>query len=56
MCFFYASHVGLYIQLGILLVAGILGTITFVMVEWALKKEARLEADVDTVSEVSSKQ
>lgn len=54
-CFFYASHVGLFVQLGILIVLGIFGTVTFVMVEWAIKKEAKMNMDTDTVSEVSSK-
>lgn len=43
-CFFYASLVGLYIQLGILLVLATAGTVTFVIVEWAVKKEKKEEA------------
>jgi hypothetical protein len=35
--FFYSSHIGLHIQLGILVVTSIFGTITFCMVEWKAK-------------------
>lgn len=54
-CFFYASHVGLYAQLGILLFLSIAGTISFVAVEWAVKKEAKKAVtdgtESDTISE-----
>ncbi|CAB3373110.1 Hypothetical predicted protein [Cloeon dipterum] len=36
-CFFYSSHVGLHVQLAILVVTAIIGTITFCMVEWRSK-------------------
>ncbi|GLV35039.1 uncharacterized protein CBL_09520 [Carabus blaptoides fortunei] len=36
-CFFYATSVGLYIQLGILVVLATLGTITFCLVEYFAK-------------------
>ncbi|CAH0547995.1 unnamed protein product [Brassicogethes aeneus] len=39
-CFGYASAVALYGQLGVLLVLAILGTVSFVMVEWTIKREA----------------
>ncbi|XP_059473411.1 UNC93-like protein MFSD11 [Neocloeon triangulifer] len=39
-CFFYSSHTGLYIQLGVLVVTGIIGTITFCMVEWKAKAKS----------------
>lgn len=54
-CFFYASSVGLYVQLGILLVLAIIGTVSFVAVEWDVKKEAKMVVDADTVSEASSR-
>lgn len=50
-CFFYASHVGLYIQLGVLLVLAIVGTISFVMVEWSVKRENRERDSGDARSE-----
>lgn len=50
-CFFYAEHVGLYIQLGILLVLAIIGTISFVKVEWEVKKEAHRTVAEDAQSE-----
>lgn len=53
--FFYAKYLGLYVQLGILLVVGIVGTVTFVLVEWAVKKESKMTSDHDDVSEASSK-
>lgn len=33
--FFYSTVLGLYVQLGILVVTGTLGTISFCLVEWA---------------------
>ncbi|XP_015511417.1 UNC93-like protein MFSD11 [Neodiprion lecontei] len=46
--FSYSSHIGLYIQLGILVCFLVLGTLTFCIVEFALrrqKKEQRSESD-----------
>ncbi|KAK7791075.1 hypothetical protein R5R35_000500 [Gryllus longicercus] len=37
-CFFYSSHLGLYAQLGILVVLSIIGTISFCFVEWKAKE------------------
>lgn len=42
--FAYASVLGLYFQLGILLIFAIIGTATFVYVEWNVKKEARVNS------------
>ncbi|XP_016941741.1 UNC93-like protein MFSD11 [Drosophila suzukii] len=39
--FFYSSHFGLYVQLGILVVMGTIGTIAFVIVEWGFKRQHR---------------
>ncbi|XP_017103381.2 UNC93-like protein MFSD11 [Drosophila bipectinata] len=39
--FFYSSHFGLYVQLGILVVTGTIGTIAFVFVEWGFKRQHR---------------
>ncbi|XP_017110456.1 UNC93-like protein MFSD11 [Drosophila elegans] len=39
--FFYSSHFGLYVQLGILVVMGTIGTIAFVFVEWGFKRHHR---------------
>ncbi|XP_037730204.1 UNC93-like protein MFSD11 [Drosophila subpulchrella] len=39
--FFYSSHFGLYVQLGILVVMGTIGTIAFVVVEWGFKRQHR---------------
>ncbi|XP_017000333.2 UNC93-like protein MFSD11 [Drosophila takahashii] len=39
--FFYSSHFGLYVQLGILVVMGTIGTIAFVFVEWGFKRQHR---------------
>lgn len=36
--FFYSSHLGLHVQLAILLVFGTLGTVCFVVVEWSYKR------------------
>lgn len=38
--FFYASALGLQVQLGILFATATFGTLTFVMTEWQAKKEA----------------
>ncbi|KAK4876681.1 hypothetical protein RN001_009187 [Aquatica leii] len=46
-CFFYASHVGLYAQLGILLFLSVFGTGTFVFVEWGERKKKRKEESED---------
>lgn len=51
-CFFYASYVGLYAQLGILLVLAVLGTITYVLVEWEVKRQQNLDT-AETQSNVS---
>lgn len=40
MSFVYSSHLGLHAQMTILLVFGIIGTISFCMVEWSFKKAA----------------
>ncbi|EDV49356.1 UNC93-like protein MFSD11 [Drosophila erecta] len=39
--FFYSAHFGLYVQLGILVVMGTIGTIAFVFVEWGFKRQHR---------------
>ncbi|KAF5273713.1 hypothetical protein FQA39_LY07403 [Lamprigera yunnana] len=50
-CFFYASSIGLYAQLGILLCLSVSGTGTFVYVEWGEKRRKRKEeTDDDTDS------
>ena len=36
--FFYSNYFGLYLQLGILIVVGLLGTITFIRVDFESKK------------------
>ncbi|KAH8381482.1 hypothetical protein KR093_005762 [Drosophila rubida] len=41
--FFYSSYLGLYVQLGILVISGTIGTITFVIVERKFKSQHRLE-------------
>ncbi|XP_031346083.1 UNC93-like protein MFSD11 isoform X1 [Photinus pyralis] len=47
-CFFYASALGLHAQLGILLFLSIIGTVTFVYVEWAEnKKKKKMEPNED---------
>lgn len=45
MSFVYASHVGLYIQLAILFVCALLGTMCFVYVEWDVKRMRREEVN-----------
>lgn len=50
--FFYATYVGLYIQLGILLVLAVLGTVTYVLVEWEVKRQQNLDT-AETQSNVS---
>lgn len=40
MSFVYSSHLGLHAQMTILLVFGIIGTISFCMVEWGFKRAA----------------
>lgn len=40
MSFVYSSHLGLHAQMTILLVFGIVGTISFCAVEWSFKKKA----------------
>lgn len=47
-CFFYASHVGLYIQLGILLLLAVVGTATFVSVEWEVKRQKAADSDEES--------
>ncbi|CAG9862335.1 unnamed protein product [Phyllotreta striolata] len=42
--FFYAEHVGLYAQLGILLASGTLGSLAFIRVEWVARKRNLLLA------------
>ncbi|KAF5294936.1 hypothetical protein FQR65_LT10649 [Abscondita terminalis] len=49
-CFFYASHIGLYAQLGILLFLSIFGTSAYVYIEWGEKKKKR-KTDIDDDSE-----
>lgn len=39
--FVYSSHMGLHSQMSILLVFGVMGTITFCMVEWSFKQAAK---------------
>lgn len=39
--FVYSSHMGLHWQMIILLVFGIVGTISFCMVEWSFKRAAK---------------
>ncbi|XP_034115639.1 UNC93-like protein MFSD11 [Drosophila albomicans] len=41
--FFYSAFLGLYVQLGILVVSGTIGTIAFVIVERSFKRQHRLE-------------
>lgn len=41
MSFVYSSHLGLHAQMSILLVFGIVGTISFCIVEWSFKKAAK---------------
>ncbi|EAT34452.1 AAEL013304-PA [Aedes aegypti] len=43
--FVYSSHLGLRVQLGILLVFGILGTVTFCFVEWAVKQSRTMNSN-----------
>lgn len=43
--FFYASHLGLFIQLAILLVLATIGTVAFVAVEWKTKKGLKDDDD-----------
>lgn len=38
--FVYSSHLGLHAQMAILLVFGVIGTVSFCLVEWSLKKKA----------------
>ncbi|XP_017026609.1 UNC93-like protein MFSD11 isoform X2 [Drosophila kikkawai] len=45
--FFYSSHFGLYVQLGILVVTGTIGTIAFVFVEWGFKRQHREQEALD---------
>ncbi|KAF2897951.1 hypothetical protein ILUMI_08226 [Ignelater luminosus] len=47
-CFFYASHTGLYIQLGILILLAVLGTVTFVAVEWSVKRQKKNDSDEES--------
>lgn len=53
-CFFYASAVGLYVQLGLLLGLAVIGTVSFVLVEWEVKRENREKTDSASVSGSSS--
>jgi hypothetical protein len=39
--FFYSSHLGLHPQLGIMVATGIVGTLSFCVVEWKDKKKKR---------------
>nr|XP_029713910.1 UNC93-like protein MFSD11 [Aedes albopictus] len=43
--FVYSSHLGLRVQLGILLVFGILGTACFCLVEWAVKRSRAVDVN-----------
>lgn len=52
--FVYASSLVLYGQLGILIVSAILGTFTFVWVEWKAKKVMTAAGSTPSVSECSS--
>lgn len=52
-CFFYASHIGLYIQLGVLLFLAVIGTICFVCVEWSVKKEINSKVEIAGDSSIS---
>ncbi|XP_043657129.1 UNC93-like protein MFSD11 [Drosophila teissieri] len=45
--FFYSSHFGLYVQLGILVVTGTIGTIAFVFVEWGFKRQHREQESLE---------
>lgn len=45
--FGYSSHIGLGVQMGILIVTGIIGTASFCIVEWSCRREqARNSVDV----------
>lgn len=45
--FIYSSHIGLGVQMGILIVTGIIGTACFCVVEWSCRREqARNTVDV----------
>ncbi|XP_030369935.1 UNC93-like protein MFSD11 [Scaptodrosophila lebanonensis] len=46
--FFYSAHIGLYVQLGILVVTGTIGTIAFVLVEWSFKRQHREQEAIQT--------
>ncbi len=45
--FIYSSHIGLGVQMGILIVTGVIGTACFCIVEWSCRREqARNSVDV----------
>ncbi|XP_060535098.1 UNC93-like protein MFSD11 isoform X2 [Cylas formicarius] len=52
--FFYASELVLYGQIGILVIFAVLGTASFVWVEWRAKREVVDAASTPSVSECSS--
>lgn len=43
--FVYSSHLGLHAQMGILLAFGIMGTISFCLVEWGFKRNGNNSQD-----------
>ncbi|XP_022911255.1 UNC93-like protein MFSD11 isoform X2 [Onthophagus taurus] len=51
--FFYSSYIGLYIQLGILLAMAVFGTVTFVLVEWSVRRRKVGDADTHISSSAS---
>lgn len=56
MSFVYSSHLGLHAQMSILLVFGIVGTISFCMVEWSFKRAASqtFKAKIDSVDKLQT--
>lgn len=55
--FIYSSHLGLRVQLGILLVSGILGTACFCLVEWSIKRSrALIVNECETVDKKGDKE
>ncbi|XP_034247837.1 UNC93-like protein MFSD11 [Thrips palmi] len=48
--FFYSTLLGLYVQLGILVVSGTVGTVTFCLVEWSERYNKKSESPINSES------
>lgn len=48
--FFYSTSLGLYVQLGILVVSGTVGTVTFCLVEWSDRYNKKSQSPINSES------